>query len=211
MPDTSLILSYVLVGLAAYLIGSIPTGVIVARLYRNVDVTEIGSQRTGATNVARALGPGAGAIVLLGDLAKGALAVSAASTLVGMPIALGIAWLLAILGHMRSVFLGGHGGRGVGTGLGGLAVVFPLVFAVVILSGAVIAGSTRYVSLGSICGCAVALVGGLIAYATGRLAPELLPFFIVNPALVIWAHRDNIERLRARQERRLGDKATEPG
>ena len=87
-------LSYLIVACAAYLLGSIPTGAIVARLYRNVDLTQIGSARTGATNAMRALGPGAGVIVLLGDLAKGMLAVALANWLVGTPLALGLAGFL---------------------------------------------------------------------------------------------------------------------
>ena len=209
MTDTATAFSLLAAAIAAYLIGSVPTGVIVARLYRNVDVTQVGSQRTGATNVARSLGLGAGAIVLLGDLAKGALAVALASWLSLGPAAVGLAWLLAIVGHMRSVFLRGRGGRGVGTGLGGLAVVFPLLFVIVIVSGALVVAATRYVSLGSICGCGIALLGSAMACATGRLAPEFLPFFILNPALVIWAHRDNIGRLRSGHERRFGNDATE--
>lgn len=210
MPETTTILSYILVVIAAYLIGSIPTGVIVARLYRNVDVTQVGSQHTGATNVARALGPGAGAIVLVGDLAKGALAVWFATVLSPAPLAEGLAWLAAVLGHMRSLFLRGRGGRGVGTGLGGLAVIFPAIFALSIVSGSAIAGSSRYVSLGSLAGCVLATLGGVVAYLTGRLPTELLPFFLVTPLMVIWAHGDNIARLRAGQERRFGDRAQEP-
>jgi acyl phosphate:glycerol-3-phosphate acyltransferase len=211
MIDTATLLSYLALGIAAYLIGCIPTGVVVARLYRNIDVTQIGSQRTGATNVARSLGLGAGAVVLAGDLAKGALAVAvAASTGLG-PLGLGLAWFLAIIGHMRSIFLHGRGGRGVGTGLGGLAVVLAPLFGLVVMSGALIAGTTRYISLGSICGCTIALVGGVAAWATGRIAPELLPFFVINPLLVIWAHRDNIERLRSGQERRFGQRIREGG
>src|SRR5437773_10469218 len=84
------------------LIGSIATGVIVARLYRNVDLTHTGSQRTGATNVARTLGPGAGAIVLIGDLAKGALAVWLVFVAGGSAAELGVSWFAAVLGHMRS-------------------------------------------------------------------------------------------------------------
>src|SRR5688572_32609746 len=106
----------------AYLIGSIPTGAIVGRVYRNVDLTKVGSARTGATNTARALGPGAGLVVLLGDFVKGALAVWLAQRFIGTDIAIGLAGFAAVVGHTRSVFLGGRGGRGVVTGLGGLAI-----------------------------------------------------------------------------------------
>ncbi|MBI2000226.1 MAG: glycerol-3-phosphate acyltransferase [candidate division NC10 bacterium] len=123
MFDSENLLRYAFLALGSYFLGSLPTGVLVARRYRNVDLTRVGSQKTGATNVARTLGLGAGAIVLVGDLSKGALAVWLAQQLIGSPIALGIAWLFAVWGHMHSVFLHWRGGRGVGTGLGGLAII----------------------------------------------------------------------------------------
>jgi acyl phosphate:glycerol-3-phosphate acyltransferase len=197
---------YLLVALLAYLLGSIPTGAIVARLYRNVDLTAVGSARTGATNALRTLGPGAGVIVLLGDLMKGMLAVLAARELVGTPFALGVAGFFATLGHTRSIFLGFKGGRGVVTGLGGLAVASTGLFILACLTGCVVAATTRYISLGSILGCAMALIGGLAAYAAGYLPIELLPYIVVTPLFVIAAHSDNIERLRAGTERRLGQR-----
>src|SRR5204862_8043689 len=112
----------------AYLIGSIPTGAIVARLYRNVDITQVGSQRTGATNTARALGPGAGAVVLLGDFVKGALAVWLARETIGTPAALALAGFFANGGPIWTVLLRGRGGRGADTGLGTLAVMVPGIF-----------------------------------------------------------------------------------
>ena len=193
-----------LVSALAYLIGSVPTGAIVARLYRNVDLTAVGSARTGATNAMRALGPGAGVIVLLGDLAKGMIAVIVAQRLVGTPFALGLAGVLATVGHTRSIFLGFKGGRGVVTALGSLAMVSTGLFIVVCLTGCVVTAVTRYVSLGSICGCAMAILGGLVAYALGFLPAELLPYIVATPLFVIAAHSDNIARLRAGTERRLG-------
>jgi glycerol-3-phosphate acyltransferase PlsY len=206
MPVPALVIPYTLLAVVAFLIGSIPTGVIVSRLYRNVDVTQLGSQRSGATNVARSLGLGAGAVVLLGDLAKGALAV-------WLPLKLGLgaegqgfAWVLAVLGHMHSVFLRGRGGRGVGTGLGGLIPISPPLFALAAIGGTLVVALSRYVSLGSLAGCVLTIVGGIAAHWAGMLPSELIPFLIVNPILVILAHRDNIERLRTGQERRFGER-----
>jgi len=187
---------------AAYLIGSIPTGAIVARLYRNVDITQVGSQRTGATNTARALGRGAGAVVLFGDFAKGALAVWLASRTLGTPTALSLAGFFSVVGHIWSIFLLGRGGRGVVTGLGGLAVMSPWLFAVACLTGSVVAATTRYISLGSLSGCVATVVCGVGAYALGYLPAEILPYVVVAPAVVIAAHADNIQRLRAGTERR---------
>jgi len=190
---------------AAYLIGSIPTGAIVARLYRNVDITQVGSQRTGATNTARALGPGAGAVVLLGGFVKGALAVWLARETIGAPAALALAGFFAIVGHIWSVFLRGRGGRGVVTGLGTLAVMVPWIFVLCVLVGGVVAVGTRYVSLGSICGALTATVVGVIAYALGDLPIEFLLFVLIAPPLVVAVHADNIRRLRAGTERRWGE------
>lgn len=210
MPETSSLVAYLLLAACAYLIGSIPTGAIVARLYRNVDLTQLGSERTGATNVSRTMGVGAGIIVLLGDLAKGGLAVWLALHLMGTPTALGGAWLLAVLGHTKSVFLHWRGGRGVGTGLGGLAVAAPGLFVLAALSGAGIAAISRYVSLGSIAGSAVAMAGGIVGYATGAVPLELLPFLILTPGVILWAHLDSMARLLAGAERRLGDRTPTP-
>lgn len=199
---------YAALCLAAYLIGSIPTGAIVARLYRNVDITRVGSQRTGATNAARALGPGAGAIVLMGDFAKGALAVWLGQATVGTPAALALAGFFSVVGHIWSVFLRGRGGRGVVTGLGALAVASPVVFAAAFVTGCIVASTTRYVSLGSISGAIMTPLAGIAAYALGYLPAELLPYVLVTPALVIAVHSDNIQRLRNGTERRWDQ--TEP-
>ncbi len=198
------VVPYGAVIVAAYLIGSIPTGAIVARLYRNVDITQVGSQRIGATNAARTLGPGAGAIVLVGDFAKGALAVWLARQTLGTPAALSLAGFFSVVGHIRSIFLLGRGGRGVVTGLGGLAVMWPGIFLLSCLTGSSVVAITRYVSLGSICGALAAALVGLAAYALGSLPVEFLPYLVVTPALIIAVHADNIRRLRAGTERRWG-------
>jgi glycerol-3-phosphate acyltransferase PlsY len=196
---------YVALAVAAYLLGSIPTGAIVARLYRNVDITQVGSQRTGATNTARALGPGAGAIVLVGDLLKGALAVWIARETVGTAAALPLAGIFSVVGHIWSVFLLGRGGRGVMTGLGALAVMSPGLFVLSCAVGASVTVISRYASLGSLCGAAATPIVGVAAYALGYLPAEFLPYVLVVPALVIVVHADNIQRLRAGTERRWGE------
>jgi glycerol-3-phosphate acyltransferase PlsY len=194
------------VALLAYLIGSFPTGAVIARLYRNVDLTRVGSERTGATNVSRTLGMGAGVIVLLGDFGKGMLAIWVAQRIDPIPLATAVAGFLTVVGHNRSIFLKGRGGRGVVTGLGGLSVAAIGVFIPACLTGCIVSTATRYISLGSICGCAMAIVAGIVGYATGNLPVELLVYTIVTPAYVIAAHADNIARLRAGTERRLGQR-----
>jgi acyl phosphate:glycerol-3-phosphate acyltransferase len=198
------VVEYLAVIIGAYLIGSIPTGAIVARAYRNVDLTRVGSERTGAANTARALGPGAGLVVLVGDFAKGAVAVWLAGQFVGTELATGLAGLFAVVGHTKSLFLGGKGGRGVVTGLGGLAVASTGLFAVAAITGTVVAAGTRFISLGSICGAIAALVAALVAGWIGLVHPVLVAYVMVTAAYVIVSHADNIARLRAGTERRVG-------
>jgi glycerol-3-phosphate acyltransferase PlsY len=175
-----------------------------------VDLTAVGSGSTGATNASRYLGLGGGIVVLVGDFAKGMLAVWLAQQLVGTPTAMGLALLASVLGHTRSIFLRGRGGRGVVTGLGGLSVAALGLFLVAALTGSVVAIVSRYISLGSICGATVALLGALIAGATGRLPIELAFFIVVAALVVIVAHGDNIGRLRAGTERRFDRPAESP-
>lgn len=198
------VLPFALITLVGYLLGSIPTGVIVARFYGKVDLTKVGSERTGATNAMRTLGLGAGLIVLMLDFVKGVAAVALARAVLGSPTAEGVVWLFAVVGHVRSIFLHGRGGRGVVTGLGGLAAISPTIFAAAALTGCAVVATTRFVSAGSLAGTLVTAVLGVAGGATNRLDPTLVPFFLVAPAVVIWGHADNIQRLRNGTERKLG-------
>jgi glycerol-3-phosphate acyltransferase PlsY len=191
-----------------YLLGAIPTGALVARLYRRVDLTRVGSQRTGATNVLRTLGPGAAAVVFLGDFFKGTAAAVLGSALAGGdPWAMALAGMAAVLGHAYSPFIGFKGGRGVTTGLGGLLAIAPGVAALGFLVGAVTIAATRYVSLGSLLGTSAAALA-LIAWslASGHSAAYIV-FAAVVAGFIVIAHRDNIDRLRRGTERRLGERA----
>lgn len=197
-----------LAALLGYLIGAIPSGVVIGRL-RGVDPRAAGSGRTGTTNALRTLGPALAAVVLLLDVAKGAAAV-----LVGAWIArtLGaddawpaaLAGVAAVVGHVRSVFIGFGGGRGVATGAGAMLVLAPLSLLAAIPVFAVLVWRTRYVSLGSI-GAAVAMALGVaVLYALGRAGVEALVAAVLIGAVVVVAHADNVERLRAGTERKLG-------
>jgi len=194
-----------------YLLGSIPTGVIVARVYRNVDLTAHGSGRTGATNVLRTLGSGAAAIAFAGDFLKGLLAV----LVVQYVIAVGsprLPWLelmaaiAAVIGHSYSMFIRFKGGRGVVTGFGATVVAAPVAMLIALVVGAVFLATTRYVSLGSVVGSA--LGGALLcwmAVATGE--PAWAVWGVLVGGFIVVAHRDNIERLLAGTERKLGERA----
>jgi glycerol-3-phosphate acyltransferase PlsY len=190
--------------LIAYLAGSIPVGVIVARLVGGPDLRSIGSGRTGGTNAIRALGRKWAAVVVLGDLLKGALPVLLARYITGDPLVEVLCGISAVAGAIWSVFVGFRSGRGVGTGVGTMLVIQPIavllsapVFVVVILL-------TRYVSLGSLLGSAAMFPAMLLVLMVVPDTP--LPYVIysaVGTALIWLAHADNIERLLKGEERKF--------
>jgi glycerol-3-phosphate acyltransferase PlsY len=199
---------YVVIALAVgYMLGAIPTGMIVARVYRNVDLTSYGSGRTGATNVLRTLGSGAAAVAFLGDFLKGFLAVlivrlvTGGNTWAELAAAIG-----SVVGHSYSVFIGFKGGRGVVTGLGATIVAAPLLMLIATVAGALMILLTRYVSLGSVVGAAL---GGLLLVGLGVTMgnPAWAVWGVLISGFILVAHRDNIERLLAGKERKLGERA----
>ena len=193
---------------AGYLIGAIPSGVMIGRL-RGVDPRGAGSGRTGTTNALRTLGPALAVVVLLLDIGKGALAVVAGSWIADA-LAVAPAWpastagVAAVLGHIRSVFIGFGGGRGVATGGGAMLVVAPLAMGAVIPVFLLVVWRTRYVSLGSI-GAAVTLgLATAVLYTLDHAGLAAVVAAALIGMLVVVAHADNIERLRAGSERKLG-------
>ncbi|MFT4180590.1 MAG: glycerol-3-phosphate 1-O-acyltransferase PlsY [Rhizobium sp.] len=209
------------IGLAiAYLFGSIPTGYLAGKLLKGVDIRELGSKSTGATNVLRTLGKWPALAVLLVDVLKGAAAIVFARWfypwLYTLPPALGLqnqqslvpwavclAGLAALLGHSRPVWLSFRGGKSVATGLGLLlAISWPVGLGAVTIFGVVLV-IFRIVSLGSILAAltAIVLICGL---------EQLLPYrllVITGSLYVIIRHRANIQRLLAGIEPRLGRSA----
>jgi glycerol-3-phosphate acyltransferase PlsY len=194
-----------------YLVGSLPMGVIVARVTGGTDPRTVGSGRTGGTNALRAMGPGRGILVGVLDLAKGAIPILVARG-VGAPDLVGaLTGLAAVLGAWRSVFLRFHGGRGVATGVGGmLAVSVPVVLiALPVFVGLI--WWTRFVSLGSLLGTAFGALVSVVFVALGWLGPAWLVYTIGGTAIVWIAHRDNIQRLLAGTERRFGSPSPPSG
>jgi acyl phosphate:glycerol-3-phosphate acyltransferase len=192
-----------LIVVAAYLIGSLPMGVVVARLTGARDPRTVGSGRTGGTNALRAMGFRRALTVGLLDIAKGAVPVLIAMALGAAPLIRALAGVAAVLGAWKSVFLGFHGGRGVASGIGAMLVIQPLA---VLLAAPVFFGLiwlTRYVSVGSLAGsaAAVAILGGFVWAGVNELADLA---FGVPAAAVVWlAHWDNIGRLLRGEERRF--------
>ena len=195
--------------LAGYLLGSVPVGLLVGRLVGGVDLRDYGSRRTGATNATRTLGAGWGALVLLLDLAKGVAAVLLARTLFdgdasGWVVA--AAGLAAVAGHNWSVFIRFTGGRGVATTGGGLLALSPLAVVAVVPLMLAIGWRTRYVSLASLAGAAgAALMTGALALADIGSWPAF-GYALLAGTLVFASHGDNIVRLRAGTERRIGER-----
>ena len=198
MNETVTIISVLL---SSYLIGSIPFGVIVGRLYK-VDITSVGSKNIGATNVLRALGPVPGAIVFICDALKGAVPVYIALFLGLDPLWVILAGFCAIVGHTFPVFLKFKGGRGVATALGVLLAAAPDVFLLVIILFAIILAFTRYVSLSSI---VCSICAAIAMYYLGKPVPYV-DFGIIIAALIIIKHIPNIRRLIAGEEHKIGEK-----
>jgi glycerol-3-phosphate acyltransferase PlsY len=198
--------------LLGYLLGAIPYGLIVGRLAGGVDLRRYGSGRTGATNALRTIGAKGAALVFVLDFAKGLVAVLLVRWLWGGDPALtewiaGAAGFAAIAGHVWSVFIRFTGGRGVATSTGGLVGMAPwslLVLAPVVV---IVIWRSRYVSLGSVSGALLAPLVVAILFLAELAAGAAIVYALASGLLVTAAHADNIARLRAGTERKLGQKA----
>jgi glycerol-3-phosphate acyltransferase PlsY len=189
--------------LAAYLLGAIPVGLLVARAFGIVDVRSHGSGNIGAANVLRTAGRLPGVLTLGGDIAKGYLAVAVGTALGGStPAALAVAAVAAIVGNCWSAYLRFRGGKGVATGLGAFLYVAPWATAPAALVWLVTAITFRYVSLASLM-AAICVPLGALALGYPR---EAVAACAVGAAIVVYRHRDNMGRLLAGTERRLGER-----
>ncbi|MBF6569877.1 MAG: glycerol-3-phosphate 1-O-acyltransferase PlsY [Candidatus Binataceae bacterium] len=193
--NTALIVA---LSLAAYLIGSIPVGVIVGRL-RGFDPRRIGSGNIGMTNVARAAGRGAAAITFAGDFLKGAIPVIAAHLLGLDATATSIVAFAAFAGAIFSAFLGFEGGRGISTSLGIWMVLAPAPALIALAIFLAVVAVTRIVSAGSLC-AAIALPVTIIIMSLPHVYSALV---IAMALLILFRHRENIQRLMAGEEPRL--------
>ncbi len=217
----SIIVQLVVIAIIGYLWGSIPAGFWMGKLLRgkDFDIRAYGSHKTGATNVLRTLGRVPALIVFVFDLSKG-VGPTLLATLVPIFYIAGwgptVAALAALLGHCFPVFIGFRGGRGVLTGAGALLIISPLTFLISTVTLLSTIAISRFVSLGSIVGCLTSLICGILFFFIGQLNPTFvgkvslaqLVFMVVGPALVIAFHYDNIGRLLAGTERKIGQKVT---
>ncbi len=197
--------AFVILIVVAYLVGSVPTGYLVARA-RGVDLRAHGSGNIGATNAFRVLGTVPGILVLLIDAFKGAAAVlwvpalvagrTSAETAAYLPMVAGVC---AILGHNYTCWLGFKGGKGVATTAGVMGALLPLALAVALTTWFLVLVASRFMSVASI---TAAVVLPIATYFTTR-NPALWVLATVLGALAIWRHRGNIQRLRAGTEPRF--------
>ncbi len=177
--------------ITAYLLGSIPTGLLLAKA-AGVDIRSSGSGNIGATNVYRTLGRTVGILTLVGDCLKGALPVVAAGYL-GMSAAwIAAVGLAAFLGHVYTIFLGFKGGKGVATALGVFLAVSPIAVGAAVLIFIAVVWKWRYISLGSI--SAAVAMPGMVAVFDSR--PAIVVMTAIVALLVVWKHRENINRLK---------------
>lgn len=203
----------------AYLVGSTPTGYTVAKLLKGIDIREVGSGSTGATNVLRTLGTGPGAFVLVIDCLKGVLAIALVdwffhfapsqnlippevNTELWLPLMVTFAGLAAILGHSKSIFLGFTGGKSVATSLGILLAMNWQVGLATFGLFAVMLAISRIVSLSSIAGAVTVSIFMVLLH---QPLPYIL-FGVLAGLYVIWRHSSNIKRILAGTEPKLGQK-----
>ncbi len=187
----------------AYLLGSIPVGVLVVRWMRGIDVRQVGSGRTGGTNVLRAAGWKAALLCGIGDVGKAALAVLIAQRLGAPALVMALAGSLAVVGHNYPIFLRSKGGAGTAPSIGAAAVLWPwigLALAPILL---LVIFVTRRASLGSIV-VALLIPAAFLARAWhGVGAWDYLVYGVLTSALTLWALRPNIQRLLRGVERRI--------
>ena len=200
--------AYILVGLVAYLIGSISFAIIFSKKFAGFDVREKGSNNAGTTNVLRTVGKKAAALTLICDILKGVVAVLIAMLAANIweetdaELLKYLAGLMAIIGHTFPVYYGFKGGKGVATSLGVLLVVNPQIGIICLVFALIIMIATRMVSLGSV--LAATLFPILTVFMVDSFGAKIISILIA--LLVIFNHRSNIKRLKNGTENKLSFK-----
>jgi len=195
-----------LIPIVAYALGSIPFGLLIVKARGGPDIRAVGSGNIGAANVTRNAGRFAGILTLLLDAAKGYLAVWLAARWTNGNIRwMMVAAILAVVGHMFTVWLNFQGGKGVATGLG---VFLPICWQAVVAAAVlwlIVVVFWRYASLGSISAAAALPILIYVLYAPGHAPPEFVSFgTLLICVLVVAKHKSNVERLVAGTEPRVG-------
>lgn len=192
-----------LVIISCYLLGSVPFGYIVGKLFKKVDIREYGSGNIGATNALRILGPSLASLVVLGDIGKGILSIYLVQYLnIDSLLILIIAGLAVIFGHDWSIFLGFKGGKGIATTFGVVFALNPTISFLALLVWGIVVITTRYVSLASI----FAVISIFILTILFKQPYEYVIFGAIILVLGIFKHKDNIKRLKSKKESKIGEK-----
>ena len=192
----------------AYLLGSISWGYMLLQLKMGVDVREYGSGRTGMSNVLRTGGVKSAAVVLTLDIAKGVVAVFIARSVIDTTAAEVSAGLIVLVGHNWPVFLQFKGGRGILTALGSLALMVPVAALIATATFLTVTALSRYISLGSVIGVIIGAVTILALALADVNSNSYMIYGFIACAMIVWQHRDNLQRIRDGNERRLGQSAT---
>lgn len=190
----------------AYLLGAVPVGILVCRLYGK-DPRTVGSGRTGATNVYRAVGLPGGLVTVAGDVLKATAAVALAGALApdssAVTFGQALAAVAAILGHNHSVYIGFRGGAGATPNLGGLLAIFPLAFVPTAVAAGLVWTFVRIASVATLTVSALVLAVTVWLFVEGVRPGSILLYGIGQAVLVVWALRPNIARLVRGDERRI--------
>jgi len=194
-----LVFLYLLLLLGSYILGAIPTGYIITKLVKKVDVREYGSGNIGATNVYRVLGIKWALVVVLLDILKGVIPILAGMAVLESEILIILLGIVAIMGHNWTIFLGFKGGRGVATAGGVIFTLMPLPSFIGLIIWLTVVWVSRYVSLGSL---AIAIVVPFLVFFLED-SMTYTYFTIVMALFVIIQHRENIKRLLEGNENRI--------
>lgn len=190
-----------------YLLGAIPFGYIAGKLFGGVDVRDHGSGSIGMTNVMRTVSPPVAILVLVLDMGKAAGAVVLARIIADAPLVETLTGIAVIAGHSWSVFIGFSGGKGTATGWGALFALSPIAGIVASVIGVGLVAITRYVSLGSMVAATLgSLTLAVIALVNDTVPLEYALYGAVGAPIILFKHRDNIQRLLNGDERKLGQK-----
>ncbi len=192
----------------AYLVGSIPNGLILTKMTRGVDVRDYGSGKTGGTNVLRTAGAKLGVIVIILDIAKGLAAVYIARALTGEVWGHALAGILAAIGHDFPVFAGFRGGRGVSTSYGAALAMNPAAAGIALPFAIVLVAATRIMSVMSIGGASIVAIVFVVFAIAGWTPWAYAVYTVAAAVLLIALHKDNVLRLIAGTEPKIGKGGT---
>lgn len=207
----SAVAQFVLAVGIGYLLGAFPSGLVIGRLIKGVDLREFGSGKTGATNALRTLGVGPAVLVTLCDVGKGLLAILIVHLVAGTAAAAAVAGFAAAVGHNWPVYAGFRGGRGV---LVSFAIFFVLCWPAAVVAtciGVTLIAISRMVSFGVLIGTVIATAAAIPLVVLGLYSPWVLLYTVAGALFIIFRHSDNIKRLLAGTERKIGQPAQHLG